>query len=230
MLPDGQRRRICERDFRGSVQRKKIIHHEHTGLDGPKRNGVVGCGLGLIQETAWPHAWTEPGPSPFFSGGGCLHERLNASAPRQQLRTLASNRRTSCLSGACRRPTTSPTCSPDSAEYASHTQIGGRVVFSTSTRGEATCGTAQRSSPRPPAGRASHRMPHGRAIGCRSSRLRRTRGQDYFRSYCRTSNSPSVSRRRCYSTACDDTGATNSAADAGDDTAAIHTAALATFE
>ena len=28
----------------------QTIHHEHTGVDGPKHNGVVDRGFGLIQE------------------------------------------------------------------------------------------------------------------------------------------------------------------------------------
>ncbi|MEP5245481.1 MAG: DDE-type integrase/transposase/recombinase, partial [Alphaproteobacteria bacterium] len=43
------------------------IRHGHTGVDGPKHNGVVERGLGPSRKAAWPLAWSPPGH---------LHERL----------------------------------------------------------------------------------------------------------------------------------------------------------
>ena len=88
MLPDNGTEFVNEAF--ASLCREKTIHHELTGVDGRKHNGVVKRGLGLIQEGGMAACLEAPRlfPGQFpdldrhcgrqsLGGGSRLHERLH---------------------------------------------------------------------------------------------------------------------------------------------------------
>ena len=117
--------------------------HEHTGVDGPKHNGVVQSGLGLIPEIGMPACLEAPR---LFSGASqtlTAIEWKRSCTFRRPRQTPTSSRRTRYIWGNYRRPTPLPSCSRGSSAYNAPPNRSQRPRgCSTSTGGDTTRGTA----------------------------------------------------------------------------------------